>query len=270
MYMRFPGGKVRAVTLSYDDGVIFDKKLIEIMDKYGLKGTFNINSGLFRKDSDENSNRMTLDEAKKLYINSGHEVAVHSLNHLFMEKLTDSDILSETILDKQNIEKEFGIIARGMAYPFGTYNDRVIDVLKRCGICYSRTVNDTENFEIPENWLELNPTCRHTSPKLLELVRRFFESYSWGKPQLFYLWGHSYEFNNDNNWNVIEDFAKKIGGREDVWYATNIEIYDYVMAYRRLEMSFDKKVIYNPSAQSVWVYTDGETFEIKAGETLHR
>ena len=87
---------------------------------------------------------------------------------------------------------------------------------------------------------------------------------------MFYLWGHSYEFNNDNNWNVIEEFAEYIGNREEIWYATNIEIYNYVKAYESLITSYDQKIIHNPSAMDVWVFDNGETSLIKSGETLYR
>ena len=53
--MRFPGFKYKALTLSYDDDVIFDKKLMEILDKHGLKCTFNLNSGLFAEKSGDRS-----------------------------------------------------------------------------------------------------------------------------------------------------------------------------------------------------------------------
>ena len=84
------------------------------------------------------------------------------------------------------------------------------------------------------------------------------------------MWGHSYEFDDNDNWEVIEEFAKFIGGRDDIWYATNIEIYDYIRAYNSLQVSVDKKIIHNPSAVDIWVSDSGETFEIKAGETLVR
>ena len=42
--MLFPGKKRKVLTLSYDDGVEQDIRLVEIMKKHGLKGTFNINT----------------------------------------------------------------------------------------------------------------------------------------------------------------------------------------------------------------------------------
>ena len=68
----------------------------------------------------------------------------------------------------------------------------------------------------------------------MELVEKFlsFEDTWNARPKLFYLWGHSYEFEDNNNWDVIENFAKALGRKEDVWYATNGEIYDYVTEYK--------------------------------------
>ena len=273
MYMKLKDGKSKVLTLSYDDGVVQDIRLIKILDKYGIKATFNINSGLYLSEDvnrEKFYGRMKLSEAKELYINSGHEVAVHAFTHPFLEKLKTDEILTEILKDRKNIEKQYGTIARGMAYPFGTYNNEVIECLKKCGICYSRTVKSTEGFKFPENWLELNPTCHHSNPKLMELAKKFVEEKSnyisdnW----LFYLWGHSYEFDNNDNWEVIEKFAEYVGGRDDIWYATNIEIYDYVKAYESLQTSVDKRIVHNPSFIDVWFHHNKKTYCVKGGQTL--
>lgn len=273
MYLRFKDGKDKALTLSYDDGPVFDKQLIEIMDKYGLKGTFNINTGLYYPENEKREKydgRMKLSEAKELYINSGHEVAVHTLTHPFLEELDYSEVIYEIMEDRKNIERDYKTVARGMAYPFGTYSANIVDILKMCGIEYSRTTKSSHNFKLPENWLLLNPTCHHNDPDLMELAKNFAENKSsWGAPRMFFLWGHSFEFARRDNWNIIEDFARYIGGKNDIWYATNIEIYDYVQAYKSLKTSYDKKIIYNPSAMDVWVYTNNETIKIKSGETFY-
>lgn len=273
MKMRLKDGKLKVITLSYDDGVVQDIRLIKIMDKYGLKGTFNINSALYLDEDAQREKyygRMKLSEAKELYINSGHEVAVHAYTHPFLEMLDSTEVVYEIIEDRKAIEKDYGVIARGMAYPFGTYSDEVVDVLGNCGIAYSRTVKSTFGFNFPENWLTLHPTCHHNYEKLDELIKKFIETPNrFGRAEMFYLWGHSYEFDNNDNWDVIERFCEYAGGREDVWYATNIEVYDYVMAYKRLQTSYDKKIIHNPSAIDVWVEIEGEVYCVKAGETLN-
>ena len=274
MYMKLKDGKSKVLTLSYDDGVVQDIRLIEILNQYGIKATFNINTGCyFSEEATRESfyGRMKLSEAKKLYEKSGHEIAVHALTHPFLEKLKTEEILTEIIEDRKNIEQQYGTLARGMAYPFGTYDDNVISALEKCGICYSRTVHATENFSFPENWLTLHPTCHHNNPKLMELAKKFVEvtpHYSCDN-WLFYVWGHSYEFDNNDNWNVIETFAEYIGSREDVWYATNIEIYDYVKAYERLETSIDRHIIHNPSSIDIWFLENNKTYCVKGGQTLY-
>ena len=274
MYMKLKDGKSKVLTLSYDDGVVQDIRLIEILNKHGIKGTFNINTGRYLPEDatrEKFYGRMKLSEAKKLYINSGHEVGVHGLTHPFLEKLKTEEILTEIIEDRKNIEQQYGTLARGMAYPFGTYSDQVVSALEKCGICYSRTVKTTERFDFPENWLTLHPTCRHKNPRLMDLAKKFVEEQCQYHAEnwLFYLWGHSFEFDADDNWDVIEKFAEYVGGREDIWYATNIEIYDYVKAYERLETSIDKRIVHNPSSIDVWFRECGEVYCVKGGETLY-
>lgn len=274
MYLKLKDGKSKVLTLSYDDGVVQDIRLMKIMDKNGLKGTFNINTGLYLAEDAEREKfygRMKLSEAKSLYKNSSHEVAVHALTHPFLERLGACEIMAEILRDRENIERQFGTLARGMAYPYGTYSDEVIDILKKCGICYSRTVKATRSFNLPQNWLTLHPTCHHNDEKLMEFAEKFVTespkkiSDNW----MFYLWGHSYEFDNNDNWNVIEEFADYIGNKDDIWYATNIEIYDYVKAYRNLEVSVDKTIVHNPSVTDVWFCENDKIYCVKGGETLN-
>ena len=273
MLMKLKDGKSKVLTLSYDNGVVQDIRLIQILDKYGLKGTFNINTGCYLPEDAQRERyygRMKLSEAQALFKGSAHEVAVHSLTHPFLETLKKTQVLVEILEDRKNIEAQYGTLARGMAYPYGTYNDMVVEALKTCGICYSRTCKTTENFKLPENWLTLHPTCHHKNPNLMELARKFVEE----KPRymaqnwMFYLWGHSYEFDNDDNWSVIENFASYTGGREDIWYATNIEIYDYVRAYETLQVSVDESIVHNPTETDIWFYHKGENHCIHGGETL--
>lgn len=265
MKMLLKDGKKKVVTLSYDDGVIFDKRLMEICDKNGLRCTFNINSGNYGDDTWD----MSRENCIKLYKDTVHEVAIHGLTHPFFERLSSAELIREVIEDRRNLERDYGKVIRGCAYPFGTYNDDVMDVLSKCGIVYARTVDSTERFGFPQNWLALHPTCHHKNPKLMELAKEFAEiEPRFGQTYMFYLWGHTYEFNNDNNWEVIEEFVEYIGGRDDIWYATNIEIYDYITAYKRLEASYEGDIINNPSAIDVWVEVNGNEYSIKAGETL--
>ncbi len=273
VYMRFPGGKKKALTLSYDDGVEQDIRLIEIMKKYGLKGTFNINSGMYASEDvvyepGTIHRRMSKNAVTKLYKNSGMEVAAHGLTHPVLIQLPANFCNRDIYEDRKNLEEQFGTFVRGYAYPFGLYNDSVIKALECNGIVYARTVNSTEQFFMPDNWLTLNPTCHHDNPKLMELAKFFAEFNLAWDPWMFYLWGHSYEFEQNDNWEVIERFAEYMGNREDIWYATNMEIYEYVQAYGSLIFSMDGNIVKNPTSYEIFVQVDEELVCIKAGETL--
>jgi len=273
IFMKFPGGRSKALTLSYDDGHVFDMPMIEILDRYGIKCTFNVNSGRFRTDDSERKEfqgRMTWDEAKKLYTASRHEVAVHTLTHPFLEKLRTDEILLEVLEDRKNIEREFGVVARGMAYPYGTYSQKVIDALKACGIVYSRTVKNTGKFSLPENFLEWHPTCHQNDPKLMELAKNFVENSPkrLTDNQLFFLWGHSFEFDRDNTWDLLEKFCAFIGGKEDIWYCTNMEYYTYIKAFESLVCSAENTVICNPTLLDLHFIRNKTPYCIHSGETL--
>lgn len=271
IFMRFPEGKKRALTLSYDDATDQDMRFVELMKKNGLKCTFNINSGCYAEEGTvyaegQCHRRMTKKQAIDLYKDSGMEIAAHGLTHPYLEQLPLSMCTYEVYQDRVNLEEEYGQIVRGMAYPYGTYNDDVVDVLKCCGIVYSRTTETTGKFSIPTDWLRLKATCHHADPNLMELAHKFVEKEWKTAPALFYVWGHTFEFEGDNNWEIIEEFAEYIGNREEIWYATNIEVYDYVQAYNQLVFSANGKKVYNPTAYDIYFEKDKKIYCVKPKE----
>lgn len=271
VFLRFPNFLKKALTLSYDDGVRQDVKFMSIINKYGIKCTFNINSGLFDSEphlKEKMIGRMTADEVFRLYSNTPHEVAIHAYTHPHLELLPDDAVVYQIIKDREILENMFGTVIRGMAYPYGTYSDSVVDILKKCGISYSRTTISTERFDIPTNWLRLEATCHHKNPRLNELCNTFINLDTKGPSKLFYLWGHTYEFDNDDNWSVIERFCEKMGGREDIWYATNMEIFNYVKAYEALDFSADMSLVYNPTATEVFFTHKNKDYSVKPKQTI--
>ena len=213
--------------------------------------------------------RLTARQATETYAASGHEVAVHGLTHPFLERLPENLAMWELLKDRENLENQFHTIIRGMAYPFGTYSDATVDCLRKAGLAYGRTVISSHSFDLPGDWLRLEATCHHNDPELMEKAAFFAE---FGKRQylkLMYVWGHSYEFDDRDNWGVMEEFCRYMGGRKDIWYATNIEIIDYMEAAGRLKFSGDNGMVYNPGAASVWLQIDDRAIvEVKGGATV--
>jgi len=272
--MRFPQGKSKAVILSYDDGFQADRKMVKLMNDYHLIGTFHINSNkLGTKDY------LTKEEIKSLF--QGHEVSVHSANHPNLVALSKIDVIYEIVGCRKELESLCGYPVRGMAYPFGGVNDFVVDAMKGLGIEYSRTVNDTYSFGIPNDFLLWHPTMHQfgrTSydPNVKELdpkeVDHFFQVVDQFMKTdalaLLDVWGHSWE--NDRTktgWAEMERFFKLIAKNPTIHYTTQIALVDYINAYRNLKFSVDKTMVTNLSATDVFIQKKNKTYKIAAGTT---
>lgn len=269
-FLRFPNGLPKALTLSYDDGVEADKKLLALMHEYKLKGTFNLNSNVEGKGS---HNRMNKTDTYNTFCCCNQEIALHGAKHLFLTKVSVTRGIDEILNDRKALEKTYGRLVNGMAYAYGAFNDEIKNYLTLCGVDYSRTTFSTHCFDLPADWLELNPTCHHNDKELMTLAEQFVAAQPNNEkkhkdPLLFYLWGHSYEFDENDNWYVLENFAKKVANLPDVWYATNGEIYRYVKAYDNLVFSVDGCMVFNPSALDVWFVQKGVTYKVPAGATI--
>jgi hypothetical protein len=265
----FPGGRSKAFTLSYDDGAVEDRRLLELCRTYGVKGTFNLNSGRLGM-----GRNLKADEIRDLYTSDVAEIATHGSTHAYLNQLPVHAAFREILDDRNELEHLAGSLVRGHAYPYGAYNETVIGVLKAAGIMYARTVKSSHDFKLPENWHEWNPTCHHDDPMLSELTDKFFDNTKPTEPSLFYVWGHSYEFGQKNNWEVIERLMEQLSCKTEVWFAANIEIYDYSEAYSRLIWSADCGQVFNPSMYDVWFNTVSgigkapKTYVVKAGEKI--
>ncbi|MZQ85307.1 polysaccharide deacetylase family protein [Paenibacillus sp. 5J-6] len=257
---RFPGGVHKALTLSYDDGRIHDRRLVGKLNEYGIKGTFHLNSGFLGKEG-----YISAEEAASLF--TGHEVSAHTVDHPFLEQSPTDQIVSEIIDDRRALESLVGYPVRGMSYPFGTNSDRVVSLLPALGIEYARTVASHGKFQLPDDFLRWHPTCHHK--QMMEYGEQFAKlEQRHTRMALFYVWGHSYEFENDNNWDLIDRFGEMMGGHDNIWYATNTEIFTYLQAVEQLRYSVDRHLVHNPTATSVWISVEGDSVEIPAGQIV--
>lgn len=259
----YPEGRKKAITMSYDDAPKYDKELISIFNTYGFKGTFHANSANIGTGKN-----FTDKEAKELY--KGHELSVHTLTHPCLYNIPATELYDEIMLDKKRLEEICGYTVRGMSYPYGHFNDQIASVAKLCGMKYARTTKATDDFLLPDDFLMWHPTTHHNCDLYAFLDRFTAERVdrAYNLP-CFFIWGHSYEFDAEhrNDLYKMEEFCKKAANLNSTWYATNIEIYDYITAVRSLEISAERKYIFNPSRLSVWVtVNDCKAVEIKPGE----
>ena len=278
IFMRYPEGKAKALTFSYDDGVPQDIRLAKLFDKYGMKATFNFNSILLRGDG------FTKDEIKEHFLSKGHEIAVHGANHRANGNLRPIEGIRDVLDCRLELEERCDRIIRGMAYPdtgirlmgnFGSY-DIIKQYLTELDIAYSRTLGqDNDSFMLPADFHAWMPSAHHDNPLIMEFIDKFLKLdispkvyHARRVPRLLYIWGHSYEFDTNNNWEHIEEICKRLANNDEIWYATNIEIYDYVQAYKSLRYSADGHKIYNPTLLTMWIDVDGKLYNIKSGETI--
>ena len=276
-FLRFPEGKAKAVTLSYDDGCVADLHFSDVITKSGLKCTFNLNGNVFRKGviSDE--------DIKEKFLDRGHEIAVHGELHVAPGYQRPIEGIKGVLNCRLDLEKRFNRIIRGMAYPDsgvrffenGTNYRTIKNYLTDLGIAYARSLaGDNNKFRLPEDWHNWIPNVHHTNPQTMEYIDEFLaidpdSGYiSTFAPRLFYMWGHSYEFDRDDNWDFLEEMCEKLGGHDDIWYATNIEICEYVNAYNSLVYSADGCMVYNPTLYTIWFVSDKKLYSVKPGETI--
>ena len=278
-FLRFPGGRAKAVTLSYDDGCNDDVRFLEVINRYGLKCTFN----LVGKNVEAES---PLSQAfiREQMLGKGHEVAVHGYNHRGQNRIRSIEGIRDILDCRLALENAFGMIIQGMAFP-DTVADPLIEPLSyqkirervsELEIAYVRAAGkDNDRFTLPDDWYNWMPGAHHDNPEIMNYIEKFMNLDVGGAyvsrrgPKLFFMWGHSYEFSRKNNWEHLDEICEKLSGHDDIWYATNIEIYNYVQAYNSLKYSADAKIVYNPTLLDVWFDVDKTLYCVKSGETLH-
>lgn len=221
---------LKAVTFSYDDGVTPDIRLVELMNRYGIKATFNLCSALLGRPIELAEDgriithgKVAPEQVRELY--AGHEVAVHTLTHPHIASLPEDEILRQVEEDRLALEALVGYPVVGMAYPYGEHIGVAEVLAGKTPIRYARTVFCNGLFDEQTDLWHFRPTAFHLHfDQLMELGERFL-ALQPTEPQIFYIWGHSYELDNDPaNWERLERFFDLIAGREDIFYGTNRDV----------------------------------------------
>ncbi len=276
-FLRFPGGLSKAVTFSYDDGAPSDIRLVETFDKYSLKCTLNLTGSAIASGKG-----IGLDFIQNTVLAHGHEIATHGYMHRAPDAIRPIEGIRETLDCRLALEAALGRIIRGMAYPDRHVNkftqpmtyDRVKTYLSDLDIAYARMAGGNKSFELPEDWLNWMPTAHHAEPESIRLIDEFLALdvsklyISQRSPKLFFTWGHSFEFEGNKNWDLLDAICARISGKADIWYATCMEICTYARAYESLIWSADGRTVYNPTLIDIWFDEDGTVYKIASGETL--
>lgn len=259
----YPNGKEKAFNLTYDDGIYDDYKFVELLNKYNLKGTFNLNSKLMKEnfswthETGKIIKRISPQEAVCLY--KGHEVASHTLTHPYMNNLTKKEILKELIDDKKNLEEIFKKQILGFAVPFDFYSKEISECVKETGFEYGRISEESNSWIPSEDYYFWKASIIHFNLNLENFVNEFIKTND--ELALCQIVGHSYDLEVENKWNLIENIFKKISESKNILPMTNIEIIKYLKAIRSVKISENK--IINNSDLELWFEVDGKKISVQ-------
>lgn len=264
----YPQGKSKAFVVTYDDGVLQDRPFVALLNRYGLKGTFNLNSGLMENEFEwthENGcviKRLSTGSAASLY--HGHEIASHSLTHPYMEHLGEEALLAELQTDKANLERLFGREIQGFAVPFDYYSRQIENCARKCGFEYVRLPEERHSFLPPEDTFNWPAGVFHLDEGLTDFVDAFLSA----SDELAFcqIAGHSYDLDTENMWDVIEDIFKKISADHNILPMTTMELIGYLRSMRKAEITDSR--VQNSSDISLWFQIDGMIYEIESGQGI--
>lgn len=276
----WPGGRKKCLTLSFDDGTVEDARIAQMLRDRGLRATFNLNAGLMGQCDHLEQAGLSVEHEKLpreriAEVYRGFEVAVHGYTHAHLGRVPSSMAAYEIVRCKAELEDIVREPVRGMAWPISFRDPDLAglrDTARACGICYARTTRRSYDcVGLPEDFLAWDAACSYVQPELDGVVGKFLSPIGEGRyrdPYLLYVWGHGYEATGRGAWGTLEAFLDRVCGRDDVWYAENIEVHDYVSAVRSLVYSATGDYIFNPGRLDVWMLVDGEPLRITSGDTI--
>ncbi len=187
----------------WDDGVTSDIRLTDILRRHHAKATFNLNAGLHGPCRGNGWTfrgtevlRLSRPELPSVY--EGFTIANHSLNHPHLDRLPIIEAREEITEGRNRLQDWFGQPVSGFAYPFGSYNQAVMDIIRETGHVYARTVGMSDRPFPPADPMALHPNCHFLDPSF---KKRFERARAGG---VFYFWGHSYEMIDDTMWSAFE------------------------------------------------------------------
>ena len=266
----YPDGKTKAFNISYDDGVIQDTRFVELLNRYGLKGTFNLNYGLMKSGFTwQHECGMTvrrLHERDVCAIYKGHEIASHSYSHPYFDNMEEGEILKELGADKFFLERLTGREVAGYATPFYYYSDLMADCVRQCGFVYARISEESNDYSIPQDFYRWCGSKFHWDGDLEDFVQGFLQTEQ--ELALCQLVGHSYDLDVLNLWDKMELICSSVGNAPDVWSATHIEIVRYLTAMNQIQAADGQ--ICNGSSNVLWLEIDGVVVSLQPGETIRR
>lgn len=196
----------KIVLLSFDDGTVQDARLVQLLNKYNISATFNLNSGLedfVWEYEGKPVIRQKLSDVAEQY--RGHEIASHSLHHYRLETLPPPQLRREVEEDCKTLKSIFGVKELGFAVPFTVCGEREIHIIRRF-VRYIRLSEFADSFELPADPYHIPIHGLYNDPDIHEKIEAFAGSEL--PVSLFVMAGHSYELDMLNHWTYLEELLQ--------------------------------------------------------------
>ena len=264
----YPGGKDRAFNITYDDGVVQDLRFVELLNRYKLKGTFNLNSELMRTGfawihpSGVEIKRLDPDTARWLF--RGHEIASHTRTHPYMQELHGEALRRELLEDKLALEAMFGVEVDGFAVPFDYYSPEIAECARACGFEYARMSEFSHSYKPCRDWYFWKTGFYHIEPGLTEFVEGFLETEE--ELAVCQIVGHAYDLDTEGLWTTMETLLSRVSADSRVWPCTNLELVRYLKAMELAQIRSER--VPNRSKMPLWFQIGGDRVMLDPGETL--
>ena len=263
----YPGGKDRAFNITYDDGVTQDLRFVELLNRYGLKGTFNLNSELmvngFSWFHPNGMEVRRLDPDTAVWLYRGHEIASHTKTHPYMHDVHGEELRHQLLDDKLALETMMGVEVKGFAVPFDHYSREIAECARECGFEYARMSEFSYSYAPCRDWYFWKTGFYHVEPGLEDYVDGFFESNE--ELAVCQIVGHSYDLDAENLWNALEKIMERVSLDPRVWSCTNLELVRYLKAMEQVQIT--DTYVHNPTDVPLWFRIRQDVILLDTGET---
>lgn len=196
------------IEYSFDDGYKLDLKIAEVLNKYGLKGTFYIVLDWIGLE-----NYLTWDDIKELD-RQGHKIGSHTISHPSDLKLLYEEQLHYEIQNSKDLlETALGHKITSFSYPRGRADERVKRKVIESGYLEARGTGKTgitkieDKFYLPGT-IHIFQRNEYEGKLILDYAKEVINKVK-KEGGYINIWGHSKEINENNLWDVLEEVIKE-------------------------------------------------------------
>jgi len=233
------------ITTSWDDGHPLDRRLAELLYKYGLPGTFYV-------PMETEHGVLSAHDIRELAVE--FEIGAHTVHHRQLTELSPEQARWEIVASRRNIEDITGAECLSFCFPSGKFQGTHLPMVRDAGFAAARTV-ELLSLDPPRSTggILLMPTTvqvfSHSGPALFRNIARrgaFSNGLRWirncrrldwvsvtrsylllaiRQGGIYHLWGHSWEIEEYGQWGRLEEVLRMLSEMRGVaQLRTNLQV----------------------------------------------